>query len=109
MHRIVSACFDRSPEAVRRLRDLAGSGAKPFIFWEGNTVCAAAGSFVDIENAERVRKHLERKGITTHIAESKMVLPTWRVTAGIFPDILTAEEAMRRLALKGIEADVEPL
>lgn len=109
MHRLVSACFDKSPAAARRLRELAGSGAKPFIFREGNSVCAAAGSFADVENAERIRKHLERKGITTHIAESKMVLSTWRVTSEKFPDILTAEEAMRRLALKGIEAVVEPL
>lgn len=109
IHRLVSACFDKSPEAVKRQRELAGSGTKAFIYWEGNSVCAAAGSFVDVENADRIRKRLAKKGITTRIAESKMVLPTWRITSEKFPDILTAEEAMRRLALKGIEAVVEPL
>ena len=109
IYRLVAACFDKSPAAVKRQSELTGSGTKAFIFWEGNSVCAAAGSFVEIENAERVRKHLARKGISSHIVEKKVVLPTWRVTDGKFPDILTAEEAMRRLALKGIEAVVEPL
>jgi hypothetical protein len=109
MHRLVSACFDKSLPAVKRQRELAGFGARSFIFREGNSVCAAAGSFVDVENADRVRKHLAKKGIATHMVESKMVLPTWRITSEKFPDILTAEEAMRRLALKGIEAAVEPL
>jgi hypothetical protein len=109
MHRLVSACFDKSLPAVKRQRELAGFGTKAFIFREGNSVCAAAGSFVDVENADRVRKHLAKKGIATHIVESKMVLRTWRITSDKFPDILTAEEAMRRLALKGIEAAVEPL
>lgn len=109
MYRLVAACFDTSPTAIMRQKELIGIGTKPFIFREGNSVCAAAGSYVDRENAEKLRKHLTKKRITTHIAENKMVLPTWRITAGIFPDTLTAEEAMRRLALKGFESAVEPI
>jgi len=109
MHRLVSGCYHGSKEALKRRRELAGVSGSAFIFREGDSFCAAAGSFASVKIAEQERKRLSGKGVDARVVPFSMNMPYWSITAGRFPDAATAEKALQRVSAGGLKIVVRPI